>query len=89
VMGGLWNSRRSAVARGQTRLCYTGTLVGEIAPGIVRLTIPAIPGLAAVKMVRNSSRNSKFAIPGTWGSSEWGALSYSQDPKSYSCRLQV
>jgi hypothetical protein len=44
-----------------------GTLVGEIAPGIVRLAIPAIPGLAAVRMVRNSSRNSNFAIPGTQG----------------------
>jgi len=48
-------------------------LVGEIAPGIVRFAIPAIPGLAAVKMVRNSSRNSKFAIPGTWGAPN-GAL---------------
>ena len=41
------------------------TLVGEIAPEIPLLAIPAIPGLVAVRMVRNSSRNSKFAIPGT------------------------
>ena len=43
------------------------TLVTGIAPGIVRLAISAIPGLPAARMVRNSSRNNRFAIPGGLG----------------------
>jgi hypothetical protein len=46
-------------------------LVGEIAPEIPLLAIPAIPGLPAASLVRNSSRNSKFAIPGTLGTADW------------------
>ena len=73
VADGRDGAERGDGAAGEAVCAGGAALVGEIAPGIVRFAIPAIPGLAAVKMVRNSSRNSKFAIPGTWGAPN-GAL---------------
>ena len=77
VRGRRWDGRRGSYAA-HLQSTRRRSLVGEIAPGIPSFAIPAIPGLAAVRMVRNSSRNSNFAIPGTQGVPNGGALSYSQ-----------